>query len=74
VRLGNRLRSLLEGLLERRRLESEMEAEIRFHRERRAADLVASGLSRAEAERRARLELGAIDGIKERCRQARGLR
>jgi len=74
VRLGNRLRSLLEGLLERRRLESEMEAEIRFHREQRAADLAAAGLSRAEAERRVRLELGAIDGIKERCRQARGLR
>ena len=72
--LGNRLRSLLEGLLERRRLESEMEAEIRFHREQRAADLAASGLSRAAAERRARLELGAVDGIKERCRQARGLR
>ncbi|HEV3459011.1 MAG TPA: ABC transporter permease [Thermoanaerobaculia bacterium] len=69
-----RLRSLLEGWFERRRLESEMDEEIRFHRERRAADLVASGLSRAEAERRARLELGSVDGIKERCRQARGLR
>jgi hypothetical protein len=72
--LGRRFRSLLEGLLERRRLESEMAAELRFHRERRADDLVAGGMSRAEAERLARLELGAVDGIKERCRQARGLR
>jgi predicted permease len=68
------LRSLLEGLLRRRRLEAEMDAELRFHLDRRVADLIASGLTRAEAARRARLELGALDGIKERCREARGLR
>ncbi len=74
MRAVRRFRSLLAGLLDRRRIESEMDAELRFHRERRAADLVAAGSSRAAAERRARLEMGAVDGLKERCRQARGLR
>lgn len=69
-----RLVSLRDGLLRRRRLEREMDAELRFHLERRAADLVASGLTAAEARRRAHRELGAVEGIKVRCREARGLR
>jgi predicted permease len=72
-RLRSHLRSLLEGLLRRRRMEGEMDAELRFHLDRRAADLVASGLDRRLAERRARLEFGGVDGVKERCRAARGL-
>jgi putative ABC transport system permease protein len=74
VTLLRRLSSLLEGFLRRPRVESEMEAELRFHLERRADDLAAAGLARPEAERRARLELGGLEGVKERCRDARGLR
>jgi predicted permease len=70
----HRFASLRDGLLRRRRLEREMDAELRFHLERRAADLAASGLTAAEALRRARRELGAVDGVKQRCREARGLR
>src|ERR1700724_1029556 len=74
MRLRDRLRSLLDGLLRRSRVESEMESELRFHLERRADDLAASGLGRPEADRLARLELGAIDAVKQDCRAARGLR
>jgi predicted permease len=68
------LRMLLTGLLRRGRVESEMAQEIRFHMESRAADLERAGRSPMEARRLAQLEFGGIEGYKERCREARGLR
>ncbi len=56
----------------RARTESEMDAELRFHMEAYADDLVRGGLSRQEAMRRARLEFGGLDRAKEECREARG--
>ena len=55
-------------------LEHDMDEELRFHLESRAADLVRSGVPPAEAARRARIEFGAVEGYKEGCREARGLR
>src|ERR1017187_4754436 len=49
-----------------------MTDEIGFHLEARTEDLVRSGLSRADAMRRARIEFGGIEAYKERCREARG--
>jgi putative ABC transport system permease protein len=57
----------------RARMESEMDAELRFHLEAYADDLVRGGLARPEAMRRARLEFGGIDRTKEECRDARGM-
>jgi len=54
-------------------MESEMDAELRFHIEAFAEDLVRSGVFRQEAMRRARLEFGAIEQAKEECREARGV-
>jgi predicted permease len=51
-----------------------MSEELRFHMEAFAADLTQSGLSRDEAVRRARLEFGGLDTVKDDCRHARGLR
>src|SRR6185437_9498929 len=68
-----RCRSWLGAVLHPSRLDSEMDAELRFHLEARAADLVRDGLSPAEARRRARLEFGAVDSAKEACRESRGL-
>jgi len=51
-----------------------MNAELRFHIEARATDLVANGLERPDALRRARLEFGAVEKYKEEIRGARGLR
>jgi hypothetical protein len=50
-----------------------MDAEMRFHVEAFADDLVRSGVPRQEALRRARLEFGAIEQAKEECRVARGV-
>ncbi len=50
-----------------------MDAELRFHIEAFADDLVRSGVARAEALRRARLEFGGIEQTKEECRDTRGV-
>jgi putative ABC transport system permease protein len=71
--LWSRLRSWLQTVLQRSRMESEMDAEIRFHVEAYAEDLARSGVPRPEALRRARLEFGGIENAKERCREARGV-
>src|SRR6266404_9456271 len=63
-------RSLGEKFFYRSQTESEMEEELRSHIEHRAADLERSGLDRAEAERRARIEFGSTERFKEECREA----
>ena len=69
-----RLRSLGSALGRRSTFESGLDEELRFHLEMRTADLVRRGLGAEEAARRARLELGGIEGWKEEAREARGLR
>jgi putative ABC transport system permease protein len=69
----SRLRSWWRATRHRSGMESEMDAELRFHIEAFAADLVRSGVARQEALRRARLEFGAIERVKEEGRQARGV-
>lgn len=73
MRLGNRLRSWLGATLRRSRMESEMDAELRFHIQEHAEDLTRKGVPQQEAMRRARLEFGAIERAKEECREARGV-
>ncbi len=70
----NRLRSFARALLFRHRLERDMEREWQFHVDARVDDLVARGLSRAEAEQRARNEFGDRLRWKEQGREVRGLR
>lgn len=69
-----RLRSFLDAILRRSRLEGRMDAEIRFHLESYRDDLIRRGVPPDEAMRQARLEFGGIDASKEQCREARGLR
>src|SRR5207302_9483324 len=69
----NRLRSWLRAMLRRSRVENEMDAELRFHIEAFAEDLVRSGVPRREAYRRARIEFGGFERSKEECRDARGV-
>jgi putative ABC transport system permease protein len=54
-------------------MESEMDAELHFHIEAYAEDLLRSGVSRGEAMRRASLEFGGAERVKEECREARGV-
>jgi len=60
-------------MMRRSRMESEMDAELRFHIEAFAEDLVRRGVLRNEAMRRARIEFGGVERAKEECREARGV-
>ena len=53
-------------------LAAEMEEELRSHIEHRADDLARSGMSRAEAERRAKIEFGARERFREESYKAVG--
>src|ERR1700689_429651 len=69
-----RFRSWLKWMLKGQRLESEMETEVRFHIESRAADLVRKGLSQQQAMRQARIEFGGIESHKDAVRASVGVR
>src|SRR5580700_9812302 len=71
--LWSRLRSWAQTTLRRSRMESEMDAELRFHIQAFADDLVRGGVLRPEALRRARLEFGGVERVKEEGREARGV-
>ena len=73
MRLWSRLRFWLEAILRRSSMESDMDTELHFHIEAYADDLVRSGVSRREATRRAKLEFGGAERVKEECREARGV-
>jgi putative ABC transport system permease protein len=72
--LWSRLRSWWKATVRRTHMESEMDEELRFHIEVFAEDLARSGVSREEAIRRARIEFGGIERVKEEGRKARGVR
>jgi len=69
-----RVRSWFGAVVRRSRMEREMDAELRFHIEAFAEDLVGSGVSREEALRRACIEFGGVERAKEECRDALALR
>lgn len=64
-----RLRTLMRSSA----AENELDDELRFHLERQFDKYVRSGMSQAEALRRARLEFGGLDQVKNECREARGV-
>ena len=73
MRPAARLRSFVNSLFHRSHLESEIDAELRFHIESRAADLEHTGLEPQRALRQARLEFGHIEKYKEGIRESLGL-
>jgi predicted permease len=70
----SRLKSWLRAITHRHRLESQIDEEVLFHLEARAADLTQQGLSPREAIRRARIEFGAIPAHKDAMRHSLNLR
>ena len=74
MNLPARFRSWLKWIVKGRRLEREMEVEVRFHIESYAADLVRKGLSQPAAMRQARIEFGGIESYKDAMRASVGVR
>jgi predicted permease len=64
----------LRALFKRTTVEQEIDDELRFHFDHQVDSYVARGLERAEAVRRARLEFGGLDQVKEEYRDALGVR
>ena len=64
----------LRALFRRAAVEDDIDAELRFHLDRQVQAHVARGLDHDEAMRRARLEFGGLDQIKEEYRDALGVR
>src|SRR3954468_9568513 len=52
--------------------EARLDGELRYHFEKLVRDFVAEGVAPEEARRRARLEFGGMEQIKDECRDVRG--
>ncbi|HEY2342286.1 MAG TPA: ABC transporter permease, partial [Chthoniobacteraceae bacterium] len=73
MKLWSQLRSFAGRLRNRARTDRELDAELRFHIETHADDLVRQGIPRDEALRQARIAFGGVDRAKEECRDAIGV-
>ncbi len=63
----------LRSLFRRKNVEAELDDELRFHFEQQVAKFIQSGLPPQEAKRRARLDFGGVEQLKEEHREARGV-
>jgi predicted permease len=61
----------LNRLFKKEKTERQLDSELRFHIEQAAGGYVRSGMDPDQALRRARIEFGGMEGIKEDCRESR---
>jgi putative ABC transport system permease protein len=73
MRLLSKLRLRLRSLAFRRRVDAELDEEMRGHLERQIEAYVAAGMSPDAARDAARREMGGVEHWKDECRDARGL-
>ena len=73
MRTPNAFFRFLLARLDRRRLDREMDEEMAYHIELHAESLERQGLSRSDAQRRARVEFGGVEQYREQARDARVL-
>lgn len=72
MKLLDSLRFRLSAMLRRDAIDADMQDELLSHIQHRADDLERTGLTRAEAERQARLEFGSTLRFREECHEAAG--
>jgi putative ABC transport system permease protein len=70
VGLWTSLSAGLRGLFRKKQTERELDEELRDFLEKSAAEKMRSGMSREEAQRTARLEMGGVEAVKENVRSA----
>ena len=63
----------IRALWQRRRVDVELEEELRFHLTMQAQKNLASGMDAPDAKRAAGIQFGGYQQVKEECRDARGL-
>src|SRR5258708_32302562 len=61
----------LRRLFQKSRADDDLDRELHFHLERQIADHIAAGISAEEARRRANLEFGGLERVKEEVRDTR---
>src|SRR6266702_7754110 len=71
--MGSDLLLRLRSLFRRKNVEAELDDELRFHFEKQVSKFLESGLTPEEARRRARLEFGGMEQLKQEHRDARGV-
>jgi predicted permease len=64
----------LQRLWRRKKMEEQLEKELRFHLDEHVNELIARGDAPDMAQRNARIALGGPEQVKEKCRDARGTR
>src|SRR5262245_25104538 len=64
-------RSLLRNLFLARRVEAELDEEVRVHLEMLLEENVRAGMAKEEARRAARMELGGVDQVKDSVHEVR---
>ncbi len=69
-----RLRSFLTTLAQGEHFDRSLDEEVRFHLDAQTYDLMRTGVSPAEATRRAREQFGSVEAMKRECRRVRGVR
>jgi predicted permease len=72
--MANRISRLFRALFHNKRAESEMRRELQFHLEMETRKNVAAGMTPEEGHAAAKRSFGAIEQIKEICRDIRGAR
>ena len=58
-------------ILRKEQFEKQLDSELRFHLEKQIADYIATGMSTEEARRRAHLDFGGLESIKQQTRESR---
>ena len=71
MRLGARLRAVIQNLMHRQKVEAELEAEIRAYVDGVAGERIAAGMSAEEARRTALAECGGAEQVKQAVRDRR---
>ena len=61
----------LTRLFRKQQAEKHLDAELRFHLDRQISDYVVAGMSPEEARRRAHLDFGGLESIKQQTRESR---
>lgn len=61
----------IRRMFQKSQTEKSLDKELQFHLEQQIADYVAAGMQPEDARRRARLEFGTLDSVKEEVRDAR---
>lgn len=73
MRVQDKLRLRLRSLFRRRRVDRELESELRFHLDQLTDENIAGGMSPDEARRMAHLTMGNVTHFQEGCRDMRSV-